>query len=251
MIDYALIEGRFLTPRGRSVVFPYREGTSDWNTLNACLTEDEYGLRSLPPLTGSALDLGGHLGGVGIGLAVDNPALRVLIVEPIPENVELARWAVQANGLASRVVVEQGAVGDGSEVEVRFRYTGTETAEHHAFIGNSSLAYSTGGEQPHEVINYTSLTPSDLMERIGGVPELVKVDTEGAEWAFLAGFGADLFPLIIGEWHPVRGHTRDDLVDLLPYHDVTFQPQPQLVDGERQMVDPVGGPGGFRAVRRG
>lgn len=236
MIDYALIEGRFLSPRGRSVVFRYREGTSDWNTLNACLTEDEYGLRDLPPLTGSALDLGGHLGGVGVGLAVDNPTLRVLIVEPIPENVALARWAVEANGLASRVVVEQGAIGDGTEVEVRFRYTGNESAEHHAFVGNCSLAYSTGGSLPHEIVNYVSLTPADVIARVG-LPEFVKIDTEGAEWAFLAA-GGDVFPLIVGEWHPVQGHTRDTLRALLTAtHDIEFS-------------GPEGGPGGFRAVAR-
>ena len=35
----------FLTPRGVQVLMTIREGTNDWNTLNACMTEDEYGLR--------------------------------------------------------------------------------------------------------------------------------------------------------------------------------------------------------------
>ena len=236
MIDYALIEGRFLTPRGRSVVFRYREGTNDWNTLNACLTEDEYQLRARH-LTGYAVDAGGHLGGVAVGLAVDNPGLRVLVIEPVPENVALSRWAIDANGLSDRVVVIEGAIGDGSETEVRFRYTGTEPAEHHAFVGNSSFAYDTGGELPHEIANYVSLTPADIIDRLGEEPALVKVDTEGAEWAFLAA-GAGVFPLILGEWHPVRGHTRDTLTALLiDTHDVTFN-------------GPEGGPGGFVAVRR-
>ena len=236
MIDYALIEGRFLTPRGRSVVFRYREGTNDWNTLNACLTEDEYRLRELH-VTGYAVDAGGYLGGVAVGLAVDNPGLRVLVIEPVPENVALTRWAIEANGLVDRVVVLEGAIGDGSEVEVRFRYTGDPSAEHHAFVGNSSLAYATGGLLPHEVVNYVSLTPADIIDRLGEEPALVKVDVEGGEWAFL-GAGAAGLPFILGEWHPVHGHTRDTLTALLiATHDVTF-------DG------PEAGPGGFRAVRR-
>lgn len=236
MIDYAVREGVFRTPRGLPVRFRYREGTNDWNTLTACLNEDEYGLRDLPPLTGSAADLGGYLGAVGIALAADNPTLRVLIVEPVPDNVELTRWAVEANRLDARIVVEQGAIGDGSVVEVRYRYSGTETAVHHAFVGNSSLSYDHGGFLPHHVVSYPSLTPADIVERIG-TPAFVKMDTEGAEWAFLAA-GAALLPLVVGEWHPVRGYTRGDLLALLAdTHEVTF-------------TGPEAGPGGFRAVAR-
>ena len=40
------VVGEFRTPRGRPALMSMRPGTNDWNTLNACMTEDEYGLRS-------------------------------------------------------------------------------------------------------------------------------------------------------------------------------------------------------------
>lgn len=233
MITYDVAEAVFTTPQGRSVLFRYRLGTNDWNTLASCLNEDEYGLRTEHPRT--AVDVGGYLGGVAIGIAVDNPEASVLVIEPVPDNVELIRWAIDTNKVADRVTVVQGAVGDGSEVETRYRYTGTEAAEHHAFVGNSSLAYDSAGFLAHEKITHRSLTIADVVDLVGE-PDLVKIDAEGAEWAFLA-TGAALLPYIIGEWHPIRGHEQADLTALLPQHEVTFS-------------GPTSGPGGFRAVRK-
>lgn len=231
---YFLADAVWRTPNGREAVFRYRLETSDWNTLTSCLTEDEYGLRGRE--VRNAIDIGGHIGGVAIGLAIDNPLARVLVVEPVPDNVELIRWAAVENGVAERVTIIEGAAGDGSEVEVWYGYRGTELAEHHAFIGNSSLAYDSGGEIEHEHTTYRSLTIADILHRTGPV-DFAKIDTEGGEWAFLTKDAA-LLPYIVGEWHPVRGHTQADMYALLkPTHLVTF-------------TGPEGGPGGFRAIRR-
>lgn len=235
MIEYDTADAWFTTPRGTPVLFRYRVGTNDWNTLWACLNEDEYGLASEYPAV--AVDIGGYLGGVAIGIAVDNPKARVLVVEPVPDNIDLIRWAIEANKLTDRIVVIPGAVGDGSAVDVAYRYRGTEAVEHHAFVGNSTLAYDNpGGFLSHDTVTYTSLTVADIVGRVGE-PDLVKIDTEGGEWSFLAQ-DVDLLPLVLGEWHPVRGHGIGDLLALLePTHVVSF-------------TGPQAGPGGFRAVRR-
>jgi FkbM family methyltransferase len=236
VIIYDTAEAWFQTPRGNGVLFRYRTGTSDWNTLWSCLNEDEYGLRDEHPRI--AVDIGGHIGGAAVALAVDNPEARVLVVEPIPENVDLLRWAVESNKVAHRVVIVAGAVGDGSEVEVRYRHRGNESAEHHAFIGNCSLAYATAGELPHEVVTYRSLTVADILDRLGGEPDLIKIDVEGAEWAFLDTDEVAKLPYLVGEWHPVGGHHRGDLVGRIGWsHDLEFS-------------GPIEGPGGFRARRR-
>lgn len=230
---HAMKEAVFQTPNGRPAVFRYREDTNDWNTLWACLNEDEYGLRGLSGVR-SAVDVGGYLGGVGIGLALDHPDARVLIIEPVPDNVDLIDWAIDANHVRGRVEVLAGAVGDGSEIEVWYGYRGNEAAEHHAFVGNSTLAYDTGGPLEHDTVRYVSLTIRDVVDRMD--PDLLKIDTEGAEWAFLARDAA-LLPRIVGEWHPVRRHTRSEFADLLAAsHHVTF-------------TGPEAGPGGFEARR--
>lgn len=230
---YELASGAWLTPHGHQVTLEYRRDTNDWNSISSTLApHDEYHLPS--GLSGNALDVGGYLGSVGIALALDNPDLQVVIVEPVPPNAELIRQNIRLNNLTDRVSLIEGAVGGGAElIDVWYGYRGSESLEHHAFVGNSTLAYDHGGDAEHDTATYVAhglaeFTPISFL----------KIDCEGGEWEFLASPDLDQVETIVGEWHPVRGHTLADMRALLEAtHDVTF-------DG------PEEGPGGFRAVRR-
>ena len=236
MIDYPLLTGDWTTPGGHPVRFFYRDGTNDWNTLSSTMApHDEYHLPR--GLAGAALDVGAYLGSVAVGLALDNPGLRVFAIEPVPDNIALIRRNLDANGVADRVHLIEGAVGDGSTVEVWYRYRGTSAIEHHAFVGNSSLAYDHGGEHEHETAVYTSLSLDSLVDRFGRF-DWVKIDCEGGEFAFLDSPAVADLAYIIGEWHSVRGHTRADLRALLDAtHDLRFDRDDDST-------------GGFAAVRR-
>lgn len=232
---YALTEAEFRTPRGLPARFRYRLETNDWNTLNACLTEDEYGLRGLS-ISGHAVDIGGYLGGVGIGLALDNPDLRVTIVEPVPANVELTEWAIEANGVGGRVRLLPFAAGgpDDTSTIVSFGYRGEPHLEHHAFVGNTTLVYEYPDSHDHDELEVACVSLGAL-----GPIDFLKIDCEGCEWNVLTDPTTANIPRIHGEWHSVNGHTQADLLGLLDAsHDVTFS-------------GPVEGPGGFVAVRRG
>lgn len=224
----------FQTPRGNPATMHYRQNTNDWNTLYSAMTADEYGLGS-QSFAGHALDIGAHLGGVAIALALDNPDLFVTAVEPVPDNARLLRANVAANGLRDRVKAIEGAAGHG-EVTVWYGYTGSETLEHHAFVGNNSLAYDSGGGDNPEAVTYTGLTLGELADDMPIA--LIKIDNEGGEYDFLADEAVGLCDVILGEWHPARGHVQGDVAALLrATHDVTFS-------------GPVAGPGGFVAGRR-
>ena len=232
-MTYALASAEFRTPRGRSALMAYRQDTNDWNTLWACLNEDEYGLRDRKVRT--AVDIGAYIGGVTVGLALDNPDCRVIAVEPVPANVELLRTNVERNGLGERVTVLEGAAGGKEPVEVRFGYRGSPTLEHHAFVGNSSLAYDNEVID-HDAVTYDEpITLSRIVELAGSI-DLLKIDCEGGEYTFLDDPAAKSIPAIVGEFHPVRGKGQDDILALLPEHTVTF-------------TGPEAGPGGFVAVR--
>lgn len=234
---YTDTDGLFRTPRGTPVRLHYRELTNDWNVLYSALNEDEYGLRERY-LGGLALDIGAHIGGVTVGLAIDNPELHVIAVEPVPDNARLLRWNVAENGLGDRVTVIEGATGRG-EVPVQHGFRGSESALHHAFVGNSSLLVGNSsllvGEGDYDTITYPGLTLGDLAY---ADVALLKIDNEGGEYDFLDDPLVSLCEVIVGEWHNVGGHVQGDTAALLgATHDVTFS-------------GPVAGPGGFLAVRR-
>ena len=172
---YNVTHGTFRTPRGRNVTMAYREDTNDYNTLRSCLDEDEYRLRDLH-LEGTALDVGAHIGGATIALAVDNPDLRIVSVEAVPPNVDLLRENVERNGLTDRVTVIHAAAGKGKTTTIRWAFAGNESADHHAFIGNSLLP--SGATHRSEKVFVRTL--ASLVREFGPF-SFAKVDAEGAE----------------------------------------------------------------------
>jgi FkbM family methyltransferase len=235
-VEYRTAEATFLTPRGQLASFRYRLDTSDWNTISSVMQpHDEYGLAGIRA-SGLALDVGAHIGAVTIALAMDNPELHVIAVEAIGENADLAEENVARNGLSERVqIVHAAAAAKGvPSTTVMWRGQGSENAEHHAFIGNSSLVYDHM-DIPHETetigcISAASFFPDEPIA-------LLKIDCEGCEWGFLDDPAIKRVERIVGEWHPVNGKTRRDLEVLLAAtHLVTFS-------------GPEAGPGGFVAVR--
>lgn len=229
MIAYQPLVGKWHTPLGHPVEFAYRDATSDWNTISATLTHDEYGIPS--GMSGHAVDVGGYVGSVGIGLAVDNPALRVTIIEPVPANAALIRENIARNDVSDRVTLIEGAAsGDREPVTVWYGYRGNEAAEHHAFVGNSTLAYSDGWALEHDEVTYTPVTLRDLAPI-----DYLKIDCEGGEWSILRDIPR--IPTIVGESHAVSGRRGGDIVALLPDYDVTLS-------GD------ASGTCGFRAVLR-
>src|SRR3972149_5198942 len=184
MVVYEGAVGEFRTPRGLPVVMHYRRDTNDWNTLNASMTEDEYGLRA-EHLSGLVLDIGAYLGSVAIAMALDNPYSRVLAVEPVPTTAPLAPLNGAGNGVQDRVVILHAAAGgpDDVSVTIRYGYRGEPHLEHHAFVGNTTLASDYGGDEAHEEegIGVKALWCVDVF-RVD-CPNSMNEDCEGGEWA--------------------------------------------------------------------
>ncbi len=238
----------FTTPGGNKGTFEYRTDTNDWNTLTASLDEDEYGLAGLY-LSGHAIDVGGYLGSVGIGLAIDNPALTVTILEPVPDNYDLIWTNIALNGLEGRVEVIHGAAGPASlaTTTIHFGFRGSETATHHAFVGNASLLTlnqigpdNCPSLMPHDHIEAKVYTLESLLPA-----DFIKIDCEGGEWTFMADAPTTEIAHWVGEMHPIPGHTeqaygsiRAEFEALLPGYAVTWGNQP------------IGGAAEFSAVRR-
>ena len=226
---YTVTHGTFRTPRGREVEMSYREDTNDFNVLRSCLDEDEYALRELS-LSGRALDIGAHIGGVTVALAIDNPELHVVAVEAVPPNVDLLRENVERNGLSERVTIIHAAAGKSGVVKWAFEGSG-DVGSHNAFVGNALLAL------PVEAHETTTLPTRSLASLVGDGVEFVKIDCEGCEWDMLTP-SLSRVARMHGEWHPTDGHTRQDIAAALTKAGFTFT-----------FSGPLAGPGGFEAWR--
>lgn len=208
--------------------FLYREETNDYNAVASCCLHDEYELGQEDVSGKLVFDVGAHIGGLAVWLAVRGA--RVVAVEPIPENDDLIRRNATLNGTYVTVVrgafgtdvISYGAASDAAENEVV-----------HQFIGNISPGVNAID------IDVERLTLTDLV-RDYGAPDIIKIDCEGGEWAFFEDEAVLDVPLIVGEWHPPVGEYRgqDDVRAIFEAtHDVVFS-------------GPEGGPGGFTARRR-
>jgi FkbM family methyltransferase len=227
------------TPGGHTATMQYRGGTSDWNTISACLRNpmgengDEYHLPS--GLTGWALDLGAHVGAVTVGLLLDNPELHVLAIEAVPPNVEMIEANLAINGVQDRAIVWNAAAWNKpGEMTVEYDYSGNEIAEVHRYIGSVSPWIS---DVPRTYAKVRAVTLKDALAVTEGQGFVwVKSDCEGCEHPFFRGVGLRKLGTIEGEWHERDGTPESFAATLSKTHEVTWD-------------QGIGG-GPFKAVRR-
>ena len=225
------------TPKGAAASFSIRGDTNDGALINGILSTDEYKLTELGYFKGWGLDIGAHVGTVAISMALDNPDLRMVAVEPVPENCDMLRHTISANGLPDRVFVEQASLGKPGQATLPCRYAYTYAAagdagyvEQNRYVGNLWREDGEGTYLDAPVVTLDSLaqkyeTPSFAF---------TKIDCEGCEWAGLAK-GVERLEFIVGEWHDKPFSAVGRL--LRKTHDV-------------ELLTDYGGSGIFRAIRR-
>lgn len=205
-----------LSPRGVTARIKVREDTNDAATIHSTfwtpdrlVLHDEYGLEALH-LTGWALDIGAHIGSVSLALALDNPDLRIVAVEAVPENAALLAENAALAGVSDRVHVVHAAAAAPGDTRAVIRYgpyersgIPAEHAQQSRFIGNLDVDHG-----PHGVTaSVRAVSLDHLMERFGiERVGFLKIDCEGCEWRFLASPSIGRVDLIVGEYH-VHGLT--------------------------------------------
>lgn len=196
-----------MTAQFCGLTFEIREGTTDYNTINACCAEDEYGLGDEDVADHIVFDIGAHVGGVGVWLAARGA--RVIFVEPVPSNAEQIRKHLVMNNLRGAVI--EAALGT-THVSLGPR------GDAHEFIAN------IGGVNNERRIECAQVSLTDLVNEYGE-PDILKIDCEGGEWAVFNDPTVQQIPLIVGEYHDDRvtggNYTAPDIARLLPSHTVT------------------------------
>lgn len=185
---------RYNLPHGGAVEMTVRDGTNDHNVCFSIITEDEYRLDAVKPLTGTALDVGAHIGAATVALCALNPNLRVIAIEPIPANLELLRQNTAP--YADRVTIIAAAAGSNPKINWNWRQPKQQELDVHRFIGNQHM----GDETRYDTITVSTITLSEIVEQFGPIA-FCKIDCEGCEDSFLDDPAIDQVALVHGEYH--------------------------------------------------
>jgi FkbM family methyltransferase len=202
----------------------YRSGTSDTRLIyNLLLTRGRKGEYALPPESAmraqevrTVLDIGANAGISAVYFAGSFPNARVHAFEPDPGNCELLRANAQACG---RIHVHPFALGAG-DGELTL-YASDDAAN---FGGFSAQRL---GINPARSKTVPMRHAGRCLAELGiGEIDVLKIDTEGAEWDILTAVDPELLRhvrLIMGELHGTRDFA---LLDYLqPMFDIGLKKQ--------------------------
>ena len=148
---------------------------TDWYVANEILVHDEYSLASLPSNLDTVVDCGANIG--VFSACVGARARRVVLLEPVADNLRLARKNLELAGVREKASFEEAALGADS--------AGTLTLKVYkdAQGNNSALADHKDRFGESEEIRVPTISIEDLFRKHDvDVCDLLKCDIEGGEY---------------------------------------------------------------------
>lgn len=224
---------KFTTPWGAEVETWIREDTQDWNTMQSCIVEDEYLVSELPEACGEGLwcvDIGAHAG--GFSLAALSKGYNVIIVEPIPENIDSLTKNIERNGWSDNVLIYQNAIHHTSNNSLTITYgdTSTDFGRIHRFIGNTN--YGSVQNKNLTKINVQTVSIDDILKDFESI-EMFKIDCEGAEWQAFSTFKTfNKVKRFVAEVHP-PGTTKNLRASFGNFLDETYKDKTLFYFGDQ------------------
>ncbi len=147
----------------------------------------------------TVIDVGANVGIATLWLALQNPQMRIVAVEPSPDAIRRLRRNIHANALDDRVRVIEAAVGRESGHAVVATDVQSPTAR----------VLETGPGALVRVMTLGEVFTEVGVDRI----DVLKLDCEGAEYDVVdtAGDALARVGTIIGEYHPVPRRSPHEL----------------------------------------
>ena len=170
----------------------------------------------------TVLDIGGQVGCFSLAVSKRLPRARVHVYEASPVSASYVQRNVDVNGLADRVTVHATAMA-GEEGWFTFTDSGTANGQN-SFTG----AGAAGAE-----VTVPCTTFDRARAAAPGVVQLVKIDTEGAEYDIVLSSDKaswDGVRKVVFEYHRVAGRSLAELMEFfeaLGFRTVRHDPSPE------------------------
>ncbi len=150
----------------------------------------------------TVIDVGAHVGIVSIYLAKKYPGIKVLALEPVPENYERLCRNIEANGVDDSVITIPYAItADGRPLELS------------GDLSTNSGGVSAFGSGANSYTADSTTLPKLLAEHGIDRVALLKIDCEGSEYEILTPDVLARVDRIRGEFHRIPDHVPEDLLE--------------------------------------
>ncbi len=155
-----------------------RPQDTDFFTFSEIFLRDTYGLNLLPSSLGDVVDLGGNIGLFAVRVA--ERARRVISVEPVEDNLRIARRNLALAGVVDKIALQHYAISHLPQVQVRiYRSSGNHGG--HSVSAEHAAQWGLDGFEDVPAITLAELFDREKIVRCG----LLKCDIEGAEFALV------------------------------------------------------------------
>jgi FkbM family methyltransferase len=192
----------------------YRPGTSDPHVIHSILLKRgknaEYWIpRPIAPRV--ILDIGGNIGAASIYFANQYPSARIFCFEPIPAN-----FAVLEKNIAPYPNITGLNVALGPRDETIEMIESPDSRN----LGGFSM-YQRGAAAECRRVPVVCRAIDGMLNELGiGVPDLIKIDTEGAEFLILTAIKSEMLSRV--QWIAGELHGENDF-ELLAYLSQWFE----------------------------
>jgi len=159
--------------------YALRPTYGDFYIFKEVIFRDDYRLNALPEPLGTVVDLGMNIGLFTTKMAA--AAERVIGLEPVQENFEMANRALVRAGLDHKVTCLKAAIAGNSSGTVRI-YSSDNNGGGHSMFRDHAAQWGNTRYEDVPVINLSDLFVQQGIERCS----LVKCDIEGAEFELIA-----------------------------------------------------------------
>jgi FkbM family methyltransferase len=163
--------------------------------------------------TFNVLDIGGHVGTFSCQLASQYPKASVWVYEPSAKSAGFLRHNVETNDFSARIHVTQAAVSRSEGVAI-FDDNDAGSGHNGLVAGKRRLIDEDHNHGSGRLVEVATVGLDDAIARAGGTIDLIKVDTEGAEYEMIYGSNPTSWESVkrlVLEYHDVEGQSWEEL----------------------------------------